>query len=84
VHYLMLQYRQCPVKLIVAKPASGGRIGNAAMGGAFTNQRIHAGPGGPMQHEVKLTDRQRAEAVADLFELAVSSKRTSIPTKCCA
>jgi hypothetical protein len=58
VHYLMLQYRQCPVKLIVAKPA--------------------------MQHEVKLTDRQRAEAVADLFELAVSSKRTSIPTKCCA
>jgi DNA-binding NtrC family response regulator len=38
-------------------------------GDAFTNTRIHSGRGGgPMQHEVKLTDRQRAEAIVDLLE----------------
>jgi hypothetical protein len=40
-------------------------------GDAFTNTRIHAGPGGgPMQHEVKLTDRQRAEAIMQILEKA--------------
>jgi hypothetical protein len=38
-------------------------------GGAFTNARIHSGPAsGPMQHEVTMTDRERAEAIVDLFQ----------------
>jgi hypothetical protein len=45
-------------------------------GDAFTNTRIHAGLGaGPMQHEVKLTDRQRAEAIIDLFERVANRER---------
>jgi hypothetical protein len=42
-------------------------------GDAFTNARIHAGPGrGPMQQEVKLTDRERAEAIIQLLEKVAS------------
>jgi hypothetical protein len=38
-------------------------------GGAFSKRRIHAGPGsGPMQREVTMTDRERVEAIMDLFQ----------------
>jgi hypothetical protein len=46
-------------------------------GDAFTNARIHAGPGGgAILHEVRMTDQERVAAVIDLFErVAIANEK---------
>lgn len=47
------------------------------VGESYTNRLVHMGPGGgPLQHEVIMTDAERAAAIVDLFErVAIAQER---------